>query len=91
MTTADYLFYKCGGDKYFSTIDLSKGYWQIRVAEDEISKTALSTQDGKYECLKMPFGMINSGATLKRAVKKLLDGMAHSDSYVDDILVHTPT
>ena len=35
----------------------------------------------------MSFDMVNFGATLKRAVKKLLDGMEHSD----DILVHTPT
>ena len=39
----------------------------------------------------MPFGMMNSGSTLTRAVRKLLDGMDNVISYVDDILVHTET
>lgn len=40
--------------------------------EEDIPKTAFVTPDGSYEFLKMPSGMINSAATLKRAMKKLL-------------------
>ena len=39
----------------------------------------------------MPFGMINSTATLKRAMKKLLHGLDNVEFYWDDILVHTCT
>ena len=39
----------------------------------------------------MPFGMINSAATLKRAMKKLLHGLDNVEFYWDDILVHTCT
>jgi len=52
-----------GKAKFFS-IDLSKGYWQIPVAKEDVSKTAFVTFDGSYEFLRMPFGMKNSGATL---------------------------
>ena len=45
--------------------------------------------DGSYEFLKMPFGMINSAETLKRAMKKLLHGLDNIEFYWDDILVHT--
>ncbi|ROT74553.1 hypothetical protein C7M84_006939 [Penaeus vannamei] len=58
------LLHKLGGAKYFSKIDLSKGYWQIPVAEEDTHKTAFVTQDGQYEFLRMPFGMANAGATL---------------------------
>ena len=47
------------------------------------------TPDGLYEFLKMPFGMINSAATLKRAMEKLLHGLENVEFYWDDILVHT--
>ena len=47
------------------------------------------TPDGSYEFLKMPFGMINSAATLKRAMKKLLHELDNVEFYWDDILVHT--
>ena len=41
--------------------------------------------------LKMPFGMVNSAATLVRAMRKLLAGLENVDSYIDDILIHTRT
>ena len=39
----------------------------------------------------MPFGMVNSGMTMTRAVRKLLDGMDNVVDYIDDLLVHTKT
>jgi len=89
MPTAEELFQKLNGDKYFSKIDLSKGYWQITIPEEDIPKTAFVTPDGLYEFLKMPFGMVNSAATLKRAMKRLLKDLPNVKFYWDDILVHT--
>ena len=91
MPAAEHLFQKLSGDKFFSKIDFSKGYWQISIPEEEIPKTAFVTPDGSYEFLKMPFGMINSAATLKRAMKKLIEDLDDVDFYWDDILVHTRT
>ncbi|KAL9963057.1 hypothetical protein ACROYT_G032222 [Oculina patagonica] len=91
MPTAEELFQKLNGDKYFSKIDLSKGYWQITIPEEDIPKTAFVTPDGLYEFLKMPFGMVNSAATLKRAMKRLLKDLPNVEFYWDDILVHTRT
>jgi len=78
-------------DKYFTRIDLNKDYWQISIPEEDIPKTAFVTPDGSCEFLKLPFGMINSAATLKRAMKKLLHELDNVEFYWDDILVHTRT
>nr|XP_006823664.1 PREDICTED: uncharacterized protein LOC100372741 [Saccoglossus kowalevskii] len=91
MVTADDMFQYLSKDKYFTKVDLSKGFWQVPVAGEDIHKTAFVTPDGTYEFLKMPFGMMNSGATLVRGVRKMLSGMCKVVSYVDDILVHTIT
>ena len=72
IVTSEDLFRRFSEDKYFSKIDLSKGYWQIPVAENDIHRTAFVTSDSTYEFLKMPFGMVNSAATLVRAMRKLL-------------------
>ena len=69
MPTTEHLFQKFNGNKCFTRIDLSKGYWKISLPEKDIPKTAFVTPDGSYEILEMPFGMINSAATLKRAMK----------------------
>ena len=49
VTTAKDLFGKLGKCQFYSTIDLSKGCWQIPVAEEEIHKTAFVTPNGCYE------------------------------------------
>ena len=75
MLTAEHLFQRLSGDKFFTKINLSKGYWQITIPKEDIPKTAFVTPDGSYEFLKLPFGMINSAATLKRAMKKLIEDL----------------
>ena len=55
MTTAEDLFQRLGKSKYYSKINLSKGYQQILVAEENIEKTAFVTHDGTYDFLRMPF------------------------------------
>ena len=36
MPTAEHLFQKLTGDKLYSKIDLSKGYWQIAIPEEDV-------------------------------------------------------
>jgi hypothetical protein len=91
MVTADDVFQDLSGDQYFTKVDLSKGYWQVPVAMEDIHKTAFVTPDGSYEFLKMPFGMMNSAATLVRGIRKMLSGMNCVVSFIDDILVHSKT
>ena len=81
--TTEEIFSKMAKKKYFTRIDLTKGYWQIPVAEKD--------PDGTYEFIKMLFGMVNSGATLARGMRKLIDDLDDVDNYVDDIIVHTET
>ena len=72
-----------------SKIDLTKGYWQIPVAPEDVHKTAFVTPGGQYEFTRMPFGMVNSGATLVRGLRKILDGMPGVGSYVNDIVIYS--
>ena len=89
MTMAEDLFEKLGKCHYYSTIHLSKGYWQILVAQEDIHKTAFVTPNGCYEFLRMPFGMKNSGAKLVRGMRKLLQDMDNVECYIDDLIVYT--
>ena len=78
-------------DVYFSKIDLSKGFWQIPVAEDCRHMTAFTTSTGAYQFKKTPFGLVNSPATFNKMMRKLLSGAKDIEHYVDDIMAHTMT
>jgi len=50
--------------------------------------TTVVTSRGLMRFKVMPFGMVNSGSTCNRMVRKLLDGSKNLESYVDDVLRH---
>ena len=85
------IFAKLANDRYFTKIDLSKGYWQIPMKNEVKHITAFITHHGLFQFNTMPFGLVNSGASFSRIMRKLLKGLDHVDNYIDDILIHTST
>jgi hypothetical protein len=80
-----------GGSKYFSSMDLASGYWQIDMAEGDKEKTAFITRDGLFEFNVMPFGLCNAPATFQRLMDMVMCGLKWKKClvYFDDILVFT--
>ena len=74
--------------QYISTIDLTKGYYQIPVAKEDRCKTAFITPAGKFEFNRMPFGLKGAPATFQRAMDSLLmDCRLFAASYIDDTII----
>ena len=81
------LFATLQGKKVFTKIDLTKGYWQIRMAESDREKTAFQTPQGLYQFVRMPFGMVTAPSTFARMMRKLQLEKFGAVSFFDDILV----
>lgn len=72
MPDVNQLFAKLSNNKYFSKLDLCKGYWQIPMVESDKEKTAFMTPQGQFQWTVMPFGLKNAGAVFSRMMRKLL-------------------
>ena len=91
IPTLDELLVKIEGAKYFTKIDLTKGYWQIPLAEKSKAYTAFRSPMGLMEFNFMPFGLSTAAPSLQRAMQEVLGRLPFIVSYFDDIMVYSNT
>ena len=93
----DDLLDQLGKSRFFSTLDLASGYWQIRVHPNSIEKTAFITPQGLFEFQVMPFGLMNAPSVFQRLMQQVLQGLNPEEGpdfvsvYIDDVLVFSHT
>ena len=88
MTTLEEILEKVGGSKVMTKLDLAKGFYQVEVEPLSQDKTAFISPFGKYQFLRMPFGLKNAPATFQRLMEVVLAGCYDcSAPYIDDIVV----
>ncbi|MCP4349354.1 MAG: RNA-directed DNA polymerase, partial [Desulfobacterales bacterium] len=86
------VFQGAKGAQYFSKLDVTKGYFHIPLHPDSTHFMAFITSShGLCEFLRLPMGMVDSGAVYQRAVEHTLRGAKGVEAYIDDVLVYGRT
>ena len=75
--------------KVITQLDLMQGYHQVRLAEEDMWKTAFQGPDGLYEFVVTSYGLTNAPATFQRLMSHVLAPVLHKFVivYLDDICV----
>ena len=81
------------GSCYFSTIDMSWGFYQLPMEEASQDYTAFSTPFGSFKWLRMPMGLTGSPNTFQSLMEKVLVGLTWKFTipYLDDCIIFSRT
>ncbi|XP_078239566.1 uncharacterized protein LOC144585994 [Pogona vitticeps] len=92
MPRLDNLIETIGGCRFISSLDLVKGYWQLRIDPRDQEKTAFCSPFGLYEFRVLSFGLRNAPATFQRLMDQTLAGLSDfTVAYIDDIGIFSNT
>ncbi len=90
MPRVDELLDRLGTARFYSTLDLTKGYWQIPLSPLSKEKSAFTTPFGLHQFVTLPFGLFGAPATFQRLMDKILrPHTAYAAAYLDDIIIYS--
>ncbi|EYC34920.1 hypothetical protein Y032_1273g3795, partial [Ancylostoma ceylanicum] len=91
LPAIDVMLQSLQGKRYFTTLDMCSGYWQIPLSNDAKEKSAFTTSEGLFQFTVLPFGLCTSPAEFQRLMDRVLGDLKDREVfvYIDDILIAT--
>lgn len=84
----DNMLEKVGQVQYISTLDLTKGYWQIPMAAEDKEKMAFGTPWGLFQFKRMPCRLHGAAACFQQLMEQIL--APHQATYINNIIIFSP-
>lgn len=81
------LFVSLKDARYFSKLDLAKGYWQIPLNEESKQYSSFTTEFGLFQFTRMPFGLKTAPQTFQRMMRKLFGDRDDVVFFFDDVTI----
>ncbi|GBN96524.1 Transposon Ty3-G Gag-Pol polyprotein [Araneus ventricosus] len=92
MKDTQELIFTAGMAQWLSCLDLLKGYYQIKMHDENRILTAFSTHNGVHQWKVMPFGLSGASGTFQKIMNNVLRShSSYAQAYIDDIIVYSKT
>ena len=91
MPKVEDIFSKLNTATYFTTLDLRAGHHHIPLDKPYIPKTAFISPFGKFEYVKVPFGLAQAPAYFQELMTGILKDFPFAIAYLDDIIIFSKT
>ncbi|GFX85385.1 retrovirus-related Pol polyprotein from transposon opus [Trichonephila clavipes] len=86
------LIFIAGSVHWLTSIDLLKGYWQIKMDEESKPLTAFTTHNAVYQWKIMSFGLAGASGTFQREMNRILKSHSeYAQAYMDDVVIFSKT
>ena len=90
MSTTEEIMSMMSDTKFFSKMDASAGYWQIKIDEDSANLLAFNTLFGRYHFIRMPFGIHSASEIFSKRISEIIEGLDGVAHIQDDIIIWAP-
>ena len=74
------------GTSYFSKLDASSGYWQIKVDKQSSNLLTFVTPSGRYRFERLAYGIHSASDVFQREVTSIILGIPDSANSQDDFV-----
>lgn len=89
MPNLNHCLYKAKDVKFFTKLDLVRGYYQVQLDDESKQYTAFSTLQNHFQFKRLAFGLKNSGIAFQKTMQEILSPLSSNNIiiYIDDILI----
>ena len=91
MQSAESIMADMAGAKYFSKLDASSGYWQIKVDDESSKLLAFNTPFGQYKFKRLAFGILSASEVFQKKISQIIEGINGCANVQDEIIVWEKT
>ena len=89
--SVDELIAKFNGAKFFTIVDMDKGYWQVVLDPESRKYTTMALDIGRFQWKRMPMGTAVASDIFQRKLDSVYIGLPGVTGIADDMVVYGTT
>ncbi|XP_020556682.2 uncharacterized protein K02A2.6 [Oryzias latipes] len=87
LPTREEIMARFAGAKWFSKLDASSGFWQLRLDEESSKLCTFNTPEGRYRFLRLPYGIRSAPEVYHKTIHMIYEHIPGVETMMDDIIV----